>query len=164
MNGINEEAQGLFITPDMTYSFQFDCACLSPLVTGYLRYAGFFSKDYQQSQASAALYIRDRSIQLFTVGGRIALPFQWDSCCFSFNPYIGAVGRFQFDGNQIDARLLDFNLSLSDGLDDCIGYGLIGFEFSREYGCLKIQGNLEGSYDSDCSWRALGELNINYTF
>jgi len=159
---LDEEAQGVFITPEFTYAHQFDCFCARPIFTSTLRYAGFFVGDYQHRETPGTLYIKKRSIQLLTLRGELAAPFS--GSCFYFEPYLGFSGRFQFDGNHVKGRLSLDDRSFSDGIDSSIGYGLLGLRGSKRCGCLDFQANLEGSYDTDRSWRILGEFSLNYAY
>jgi len=156
---IDEEPQGVFITPEITYSYQFDCLCARPIFSSTLRYAGFFVRDYQHREILGTLYIKKRSIQLITLRGELAIPL----CCY-LEPYLGVAGRFQVDGNHVKGRLSLDDHSFSDGIDSSIGYGFLGFRGSKQCGCLDFQVNFEGSYDTDRSWRALGELSLNYAY
>lgn len=159
---LDEDPQGVFIAPELTYACQFNCLCMSPIFSSTLRYAGFFIRDYQHREIPGTLYVKERTIQLFTLRGELALPFS-ESCGY-FEPYLGIAGRFQFDGNHVKGRLSLDNQSFSDGIDNSIGYGLLGLRASKQCGCLDLQANFEGSYDTDRSWRTLGELTINYTY
>ncbi len=159
---VKEEPQGVFITPELAYSCQFDCMCVHPIFSSSLRYAGFFAGDYQHRETLGTLYVKERSIQLLTLRGELAAPLPAN--CFYLEPYLGFAGRFQFDGNHIKGRLSLEEHSFSDGIDNSIGYGFLGFRASERCGCWDLQANFEGSYDTDCSWRTLGELTLNYVY
>ncbi len=156
---VHEEPRGVLFIPELTYAYQFDCMCIYPIFTSSLRYAGFFSHDYQHRETLGTLYVKKRSIQLFTLRGEFALPL-----CYGIEPYAGVGGRFQFDGNHIKGRLLQSTERFSDGIDNVIGYGLLGIRASRRCSCVDMQANAEWSYDSDSSWRILGELSLNYSY
>jgi hypothetical protein len=158
---ILEEPRGVFLSSELTYARHWKCLC-NPIFTGTLRYAGFFSRDYEHPESLGTFYIQDRSIQLLTLRGEIAAPLF--NCLPCIEPYIGVAGRFQFDGNQVEGRILQDHERFRDGIDTSIFYGILGLRASKVYGCLNLRGNIETSYDSDSSWRILGELNVNYRY
>ncbi|MCC5832188.1 MAG: autotransporter domain-containing protein [Chlamydiales bacterium] len=159
---VHEEPRGVFLSPEITYARQLDYFCGHPIFTSTLRYAGFFPRDYQYREIGGTLYVRERSVQLFTLRGELAFPLCL--CERIFEPYIGAAGRFQFDGNRVKGQLLLDQVRFSDGIDNIIVYGLGGVRFSKQWNCIDLQANVEGSYDSDLSWRILGELSLNYRY
>jgi len=161
--GIKEEPQGIFLSPELTYSSCFHCFCAPSVVTATLRYAGFFSRDYQAREILGTLYVKERCIQLLTLRGEL-IPFLFDKRCFYLAPYLGLAGRFQVDGNEVKGHLILDDIHLSDNLDCSIGYGFVGIRSSRQCGCLCLQLNLEGSYDTDKSGRLLGEFSVNYIY
>ena len=73
-------------------------------------------------------------------------------------------GRYPRAFRHTPGCLLESEQSSSDGIDNCIGYGFLGIRGCRNVGCLDLEANIEGSYDSDKSWRALGELTLTYTY
>jgi len=157
---VDEEPEGIFITPELTCAYQFNCFCMRPIFTSSLRYAGFFVRDYQHRETLGTLFVKERSIQLLTLRGELAI-----TCFGYFEPYLGLAGRFQLDGNTVKGRLALDNQSFSDGIDSLIGQGFLGLRGSSwQCGCLDFQANVEGSYDSDRSWRILGELSLNYAY
>lgn len=157
--GVHEKAEGVFLTPELTYSCQFAFCNLCPIFTSTLRYAGFFPGDYQHREIFGTLYVRNRAIQLFTLREELAIPF-----CSYFFPYLGVAGRFQFSGNDVRSHLLLDNFEFSDGIRDSIAYGFLGIRGVKKCGCMNLLANFEGSYDSGKSWRILGELSFNYAY
>lgn len=161
-SGVRENPRGVFFTPELTYAYPFNCFCSCPIFTSTLRYAGYFPKDYQHRQTTGTLYVKDRRLQLITLRGVLSSPVKL--CCATFEPYLGIAGRFQVDGNHVKGKRVDTDERFSDGIDSSIGYGLLGLRFSKHQGYLDYQANLEWSYDTDSSWRILGELNLNYRY
>lgn len=159
---VHEEPRGLFLTPEFCYSYLFNLGCFCPIFTANLRYAGFFSRDYQYRELLGTLYVRDRAIQLVTVrtelGGSIPLK------CLPLETYIGLAGRFQFDGNTVEGKLFLENQKFSNGIDRAIVYGFTGLRYSKRLSCFDFLASAEGSYDSDTSWRILGKINLNYRY
>ena len=158
--GILEHPEGFFFTPELHYSRQLCFDGFAPLFTSTLRYAGFFVRDYQHRETLGTLYVERRSIQLLTLRGDLSFPIR--ARCFSFVPYIGGAGRFQLDGNHVSGRLIQSHQTFSDGIDCALGYGILGLNFSSGLGCLDFWGNVEGNYDTDQSWRVLGEIGLRY--
>lgn len=157
---VREKAEGVFFTPEITYACRFAFCNLCPISTSTLRYAGFFPGDYQHREIFGTLYVKNRSIQLFTLREELAIPF----CRSCFFPYLGVAGRFQFSGRRVESHLLLDDLDFSNGIHNSIGYGFVGLRGLKQCGCLRMQANLEGSYDTDKSWRVLGELTCNYAY
>ena len=161
-SGVHEEPRGVFLTPELTYAYQFACLKMCPIFATNLRYAGFFPRDYQHRETSGTLYVQKRSIQLLTLRGELATtPF---ACMCCFQPYIGVAGRFQLDGNHVKGRLLQDRVSFSDGINNSTAYGMLGLRATKQCRIIDFQANLEGEYDSDKSWRILGGLSLNYAF
>lgn len=158
---VREEPRGIFLSPEITYAFLFTRVPLCPIFTSTLRYAGFFSRDYQHREIIGTLHVRDRSIQLVTLRSELALPALF---CTPFRPYIGAAGRFQADGNCVKGKLLQEQRHFSDRIDGAIVYGFLGTRISKCWKRVAMQGNVEASYDSDSSWRVLGKLYLNYRY
>lgn len=160
-HSIHEEPRGLFLTPEFTFSSKLSSSCLSPIFSASLRYAGFFSHDYEHRETPGTLYVRNRSLQLLTLRGELASsPFSFPRFCLE--PYIGLSGRFQVDGNHIHGRLLLNNESFSQGVDQSLAYGLVGMRVKRECGSTILKANIEGDYDTDRSWRVFG--GVSYAF
>ncbi len=157
---VHEQPRGVFLSPELTYAREVNCFCMNPVFTSTLRYAGFFARDYEYRDILGTLDVQDRTIQMITLRGEFASPCR--STCFE--PYVGIAGRFQFDGNHLSGTLLTDHQSFSDGLDNTIVYGFIGVRFNKQCGCFDLQGNVEGSYDTDDSWRVLGELHLGYGY
>ena len=157
---VNEKIEGVYFTPDLTYSFQCPCLFACPIITTNLRYAGFFARDYQHPESFSAVQIEHRRVQLITLRGEAAV----SPCCLPLNTYVGVAGRFQVDGNRVDRSLLLNNQSVADGIDWGLAYGFIGLRGAHTYRCLDFQGNFEAGYDTDHSWRVLGELSLNLSY
>ncbi len=161
-NDVHEDPQGVFLTPELTYAYQFNYPCNGPIFTSTLRYAGYFPHDYQHRETLGTLYVKERSPQFITLRGELSSPFRTD--CITLEPYLGIAGRFQFDGNHVEGKRVQTNERFSDGIDSIIGYGLLGLRATKQQGCLDICANLEASYETDESWRILGDLNLNYRY
>ncbi|NGX61133.1 MAG: hypothetical protein K940chlam9_00614, partial [Chlamydiae bacterium] len=82
---VHEEPRGVFIAPEITYAQELDYFYCYPIFSATLRYAGFFSRDYQHRETEGTLYVQDRSIQLFTLRGELAAPIGW------WQPYLGVA-------------------------------------------------------------------------
>lgn len=152
-----DKAQGVFITPELTYATGFGWGRCCPILTSTLRYAGFFPSDYQVLELVGPLRIRNYNVQLLTIREEIAIP-----TCLS--PYIGVAGRFQLSGRKIESKLVLDHYRFDSGIENSIGYGFIGLRGSLDYNRFSLQGNIEGSYDTDRSARVLGQLTLNFAF
>lgn len=159
---IHEKPRGILLSPEFCYSYLFNLGCLYPTFTANVRYAGFFSRDYQHRELLGTLYVRDRTIQLITLRSELGsvIPLKY----LPIETYIGVAGRFQFDGNTVEGKLFLDNQKFSDGIDSSIAYGLVGFRYIKRLRCFEFLANAEGSYDSDLSWRVLGKINLNYRY
>ena len=160
---VSEDAQGLFIFPELTFAYRWACLPCCPITTVTARYAGWFINDYQVRQVPGTLYIRDRSIQLFTLRAEAALPFETPDC-WTFQPYAALAGRFQFDGNRVHARLLLTELRFSDGIDSSLAQIILGARAAKRFGRFDLTANLEGSFDSGNSTRVLGVLTLSTVY
>ncbi len=156
---VHEEPRGVFLTPELTYAYRFSCMPLQPIFTSDIRYAGFFSREYEHHDSGGTLHVEERSIQLITLRSELAFPC---FCCLQF--YGGGAGRFQFDGKRVEGRIGQNEKSFSDGIDHTIGYGFLGLRLANSFNSCDLSTHIEGGYDTDASWRILGDISLNFMY
>lgn len=164
-NGVDKARaypSGFFLSPELTYVQSFPQFWCTPTLSGTIRFASLFLGDYTEKGSLSTLSVSDRNVQLATIRGEIGFPAC--SCFLDWEPYIGAAGRFQLDGCEVEGALLGQNLHFTTGLPANVGYFLIGFRGIKSAGCFDLFLNLEGNFDSAQSFRVFGESGISYTF
>ncbi|MBS0622646.1 MAG: hypothetical protein JSR80_06785 [Verrucomicrobia bacterium] len=157
------QAQGFFISPEITCAQQLVGGYMSAIVSGTLRYAGLFLGNYGEHGSSADFTVRDRNIQLLTARGELSFPLAL--CCgLCLEPYVGAFGRFQVSESRLNGELLGTLLSFDPGGPRNLGAVLVGLRGDKKWGRFDLFLNVEGSFDNHKSNRVLGEGGIGHNF
>lgn len=158
-----------FVSPEVTYAHYlpecwfFPDVWLSPLVCGTLRYVAFFAHDYSERGPSAAnLWVKGRTLQLFTARGVVGFPFCFS--CKKIEPYFGGGGRFQFGGNEVEAILLNTKIHFDAGAPRNLGYMIAGLSLNGPFGPFLISFNGELNADNFHSYRFLVEGSLGLYF
>ena len=90
---------GVFFSPEATLAHSFSSVPCNPTMSCTLRYAGLYLKDYEEKGSLTNLSVKNRYINLVTARFEVALPRK--TCCWSAEPYLGMLGRYQVGGNRV---------------------------------------------------------------
>ncbi|MCH9626873.1 MAG: hypothetical protein S4CHLAM2_05040 [Chlamydiales bacterium] len=155
---------GFFITPEITYAHAFSSWWCQPILSGTVRYAGLFFGSYSETGSITNLTLKDQNLHLLTLRAELGFPFT-DSCCsWELEPYIGGAGRFQVGGSTIKGELLGQSFRFDSGVPAHLGYFLVGVRGERSVKCFDLFLNVEVNWDSETTFRTLGEGGIGYVF
>lgn len=131
-----------------------------------LRYAGLFLGNWNEHGSGANHNVKDRQIDLLTTRFECTLP--WVRKCsrsdWRLEPYLGVLGRYQVGGTQINSLLGGQSLTFTQAGPHNLAAFLIGARGNQSYGCFSLFFNVEGSFDSQKSYRVIGDLGIGKSF
>ncbi len=160
------DIEGFFVSPEISLSSQFANLCLQPIASLTIRYAGFFPGGYQESGSATNFSVKDRQIAMLTTRSEIAIPYSntCRKCCWSVEPYVGVLGRYQLSGSRVKGELLGESLQFDQpGYYNLVAF-FTGFRGVQSFGSLDLTLNLEASFDSYSSTRLLGEGGVSWNF
>jgi len=157
---------GVFLSPEVTLAHHFSSLPCCPTMSFTLRYAGLFLGNYSEKGSSTNLSVKNRAIDLLTTRFEVSLPYSASqgTHCWSIEPYLGLLGRYQLGGHHVDAELLGQSLCFNSGSPRNLVAFLVGFRGIQSFDCLNLFLNFEGSFDNDSSSRVLGEGGIGFSF
>ena len=160
------KTEGVVVSPEITVARLFNVRRFRPIATATVRYAGLFLNRMSETGSATNLTVQGRDIDLITARGELALPFGsgGGASCLNVQPYVGASGRFQLRGEQIQAELLGQPLSFDAGSPQNLGAVLVGFRGNQAFRGFNFVLNVEASYDGCNSARVMGEGGLGLTF